>query len=65
MTGVQTCALPISMIKTGGVLRQWNEIDKAYKSDKPKRGSIFIMDYGKGLGHTGIVEGELVDDILE
>jgi len=52
------------MIKTGGVLRQWNEIDKAYKSDKPKRGSIFIMDYGKGLGHTGIVENVNADGTI-
>lgn len=44
------------LIKTGGVLRQWNEIDKKYKSQTPVVGSIFIMDYGKGLGHTGIVE---------
>lgn len=44
------------LIKTGGVLRQWNEIDKKYRSKQPKRGSIFIMDFGKGLGHTGIVE---------
>ena len=44
------------LIKTGGVLRQWNEIGKDYKSKTPQRGSIFIMDFGKGLGHTGIVE---------
>ncbi len=49
-------SMPNPLIKTGGVLRQWNEIDKKYKSKTPKVGSIFIMDYGKGLGHTGIVE---------
>lgn len=44
------------LIKTGGVLRQWNEVPKKYKKKDPVRGCIFIMDYGKGLGHTGIVE---------
>lgn len=44
------------LVKTGGVLRLWNEVPKRYKSKVPKRGCIFIMDYGKGLGHTGIVE---------
>lgn len=44
------------LIKTAGVLKQWNEIDKKYKSILlPKVGSIFIMDFGKGTGHTGIV----------
>ena len=26
------------------------------KFSKPQEGDIFIMDYGKGLGHTGFVE---------
>lgn len=44
------------LVKTGGVLKQWNEIDKKYKANVPQVGCIFIMDYGGGLGHTGIVE---------
>ena len=47
------------LIKTGGVLRQWNEIPAQFKTTDPHKivkGSIFIMDFGKGLGHTGIVE---------
>jgi len=44
------------LIKTGGVLRSWNEADKKYRVTTPKPGDIFIMDFGKGLGHTGIVE---------
>lgn len=48
--------IPNVLIKTGGVLRQWNEIPKQYKWSVPKVGAIFIMDYGKGLGHTGIIE---------
>lgn len=44
------------LIKTGGVIRQWNEIDPKYKFTTPKAGDIFIQDHGKGLGHTGFVE---------
>lgn len=45
------------LIKTGGVLRQWQSVDTKYKFTKdPQPGDIFIMDYGKGLGHTGIIE---------
>ena len=54
------------LIKTGGVLRQWNEIDPARKFKTPQAGDIFIMDFGKGLGHTGFVEevqGNLIKTI--
>ncbi len=45
------------MVKTGGVLRQWQKVESKYKFVKdPQPGDIFIMDYGKGLGHTGFVE---------
>lgn len=44
------------LVMTGGVLEQWNHIDKKYKKAQPEVGSIFIMDFGKGLGHTGFVE---------
>ena len=47
---------PNPLIKTGGVLRAWNEADKKYRATDPQPGDIFIMDFGKGLGHTGIVE---------
>ena len=43
-------------VKTGGVLKAWNDAPKEIKSSVPTVGSVFIMDYGKGLGHTGIVE---------
>ncbi|WP_295093815.1 CHAP domain-containing protein [uncultured Flavobacterium sp.] len=43
-------------IKTGGVLKAWNDAPKEIKDSVPSIGSVFIMDYGKGLGHTGIVE---------
>ncbi|WP_281322006.1 CHAP domain-containing protein [Flavobacterium aestivum] len=43
-------------IKTGGVLKAWNDAPKEMKALVPSIGSVFIMDFGKGLGHTGIVE---------
>lgn len=43
------------LIKTAGVLRQWNEIQRSFKYSMPKPGDIFIMDFGKGQGHTGFV----------
>jgi hypothetical protein len=43
-------------VKTGGVLKAWTEAPKECKSLVPIIGSVFIMDYGRGLGHTGIVE---------
>lgn len=43
-------------IKTGGVLAAWNKADKTIKSSTPAIGSVFIMDFGKGQGHTGLVE---------
>jgi hypothetical protein len=44
------------MLKTGGVLRQWNERRLKYSQFHPMPGDVFIMDFGGGLGHTGIVE---------
>ncbi len=44
------------LIKTGGVMRQWREISENFKFKSPMAGDIFIMDFGKGLGHTGFVE---------
>lgn len=45
-----------SMLKTGGVLEQWRRRKDVYRVTTPQPGDVFIMDYGKGLGHTGIVE---------
>lgn len=45
------------MVKSGGVLHVWNKTDKRYKFVKdPRPGDVFILDYGRGLGHTGFVE---------
>ena len=43
-------------IKTGGVLAAWNKATQNTKSSNPSIGSVFIMDFGKGQGHTGLVE---------
>jgi len=47
--------LPNNYPKTGGVLKFLQLIDKTKIVKVPAPGDIFIMDYGKGLGHTGIV----------
>lgn len=52
------------LIKTAGVIDHWNRtkgvkipVDVAIANpNKIKPGAVFIMDFGKGLGHTGIVE---------
>lgn len=43
--------------RTGGVLNAWSRANSTNKTLKdPQQGDIFIMDFGGGLGHTGIVE---------
>lgn len=49
-------------IKTGGVLAAWNK-GKQYRVLTPQPGDVFIMDYGKGLGHTGIIERVVGEDL--
>lgn len=48
--------------KTGGVLDQYNSRPLLIHSI-PQEGDIFILDLGKGLGHTGIVE-KIVGNII-
>lgn len=67
--------VPNFLIKTAGVMHQWNEqqpvrkivLNKVLKDAAIIRpGAVFIMDYGKGTGHTGLVEkihGSYVDTI--
>ncbi|MEN2425977.1 CHAP domain-containing protein [Chromobacterium vaccinii] len=52
-----------ALVKTGGVLRQWNERPQL-RAATPAPGDIFILDYGKGLGHTGFVEAVDGDTIV-
>jgi hypothetical protein len=51
------------MFKTGGVLEQWRQRKDKFRALTPQPGDVFIMDYGKGLGHTGIVEKVELDII--
>jgi hypothetical protein len=52
------------LLKTAGVLRQWNE-RPSLRQKQPQAGDIFIMDFGKGLGHTGIVTKVLFNNRIE
>ena len=50
--------MPNPLVKTGGVLRQWNETTLRKlpaRSGGVKPGDIFIMDFGRGAGHTGFL----------
>lgn len=61
----QACAklkMPVPLLKTGGVLKQYNN-PKNSKFTIPIKGDIFILDLGKGLGHTGFVEYVIKDTI--
>jgi hypothetical protein len=59
-----SAAKPVNvLVKTGGVLQQWNNINPAYRHKEPAVGDIFIMDFGHGLGHTGFVESVEGDKI--
>lgn len=44
------------LFKTGGVMHQYRQKQPTNGRSQPQAGDVFIMDYGKGLGHTGIVE---------
>lgn len=60
----KTLAQPNPLFKTAGVLNHWNK--STARHIKPAEaqanlslilpGSIFVIDHGHGLGHTGIVE---------
>lgn len=61
--------IPNPLIRTGGVLYQWNNVGAEYKFPMPliktevQPGDIFIMDFGHGLGHTGFVESVSEDGL--
>jgi hypothetical protein len=52
------------LFKTGGVLEQWRQRKAEFRATTPQPGDIFIMDFGKGTGHTGIVEKVNEDDTI-
>jgi hypothetical protein len=43
------------LTKTAGVINMWNS-EPDLRVTTPQAGDIFIMDFGKGVGHTGFVE---------
>ncbi len=57
-------AHPNLLLKTGGVMAQWNKCINL-RVIKPQEGDIFIMDFGKGTGHTGIVTKVLPNGNIE
>ncbi|EMS8293800.1 CHAP domain-containing protein [Salmonella enterica] len=45
-----------SIPRTGGVLDMWNKARAEHAVTQPQPGDVFIMDFGRGKGHAGIVE---------
>ena len=51
--------------KTGGVMAQWNALrGTGHRVSTPRRGDLFVMSFGKGLGHIGFVERVQGDRIM-
>lgn len=51
--------------RTGGVMAQWNAMrGKPHRVSTPRRGDLFVMSFGKGLGHIGFVERVQGDRIM-
>jgi hypothetical protein len=48
--------VPNPLKKTGGVLDQWQASSREHRVVSPQGGDIFIMDFGGGAGHTGIIQ---------
>ena len=57
------CGALNQLLKTAGVMNQWNSRPKV-RVTIPQAGDIFIMDFGKGLGHTGIVTEVLANGTI-
>jgi uncharacterized protein (TIGR02594 family) len=52
--------------KTAGVLKHWNEVKYGKKVAVPQVGDLFVMDFGKGMGHIGFVSSvDLVKKTFE
>jgi hypothetical protein len=52
------------LAKTAGVLAMFNKMT-ANRVTTPQPGDFFIMDFGKGAGHTGFVEKILPNGLLQ
>lgn len=55
--------VPNPLIKTGGVHYQWDHIEASHKQSIPQVGDIFIMEFGSGNGHTGLVTAVVADQV--
>jgi len=52
--------------KTAGVLAHWNNTIYGKKVAVPEVGDLFVMDFGKGMGHIGFVSKvDLVNKTFE
>lgn len=56
--------VPNPLVRTAGVLNHWNNTKGQKIQKDPQPGDIFIMDYGKGLGHMGIVSEVFSDRVV-
>lgn len=54
--------IPNPLVKTAGVLRAWDNA-VSHRVTIPQPGDIFIMDFGSGHGHTGIVTSQDISRI--
>lgn len=52
------------LYKTAGCLKQWQNSTHLWLQE-PKVGSVFVMDFGKGKGHTGFVEAILPNGYIQ
>lgn len=50
------------LARTGGVMPQWNA-SKKLRVTTPRKGDLFVMSFGKGLGHIGFVDSVQGDRI--
>lgn len=50
--------------RTAGVLDLWRR-STANRVKAPRPGDVFVMDYGRGKGHTGFVERVLDGGVIE
>jgi hypothetical protein len=42
--------------RTGSALHVWSLADRHFRTAVPRRGCVYVVDHGKGQGHTGIIE---------
>jgi hypothetical protein len=50
--------------RTGSALHVWSLADKHFRVTTPRRGCVYVVDHGGGLGHTGIIESVADDGLV-